>query len=113
MQKLIEGLLARIDADPAFFRLALMTQGSRAQGGEAVGNELALISLNVARLIRDLYVDGVSTGDFRALDPDIAVQLIGQQIYGAMSVRASEPFPQPAADIAASTSSFILHGLGA
>jgi TetR/AcrR family fatty acid metabolism transcriptional regulator len=113
LERLIEGLLARIDADPAFFRLALMTQGTGAQGGEAVGNELALISLNVARLMRDLYVDGVSSGEFRAQDPDEAVELIGQQIYGVMSVRAGEPFPRPAANVAARTCAFILHGLGA
>ncbi len=113
LERLIEGLLARIDADPAFFRLALTTQGTGAQGGEAVGNELALISLNVARLMRDLYVDGVATGAFRPVDPDEAVDLIGQQIYGAMSVRAGEPVPRPAREVAARTCWFILHGIGA
>ena len=37
-----------------------MTQGTVSQGGEAVGTELALIGLNIARLIHDLYVDGVA-----------------------------------------------------
>ena len=55
-------MLERIDDDPAFFRLALMTQGMVIQGGEAVGNELASIGLNIARLIRDLYDDGVASG---------------------------------------------------
>jgi hypothetical protein len=41
-----------------------------AQGGEAVGNELALIGLNIARLMRDLYVDGVATGTSGIGDPD-------------------------------------------
>src|ERR1700722_11909441 len=85
---LIEGMLERIDDDSAFFRLALVTQGSMNQSGEAVGNELALIGLNIARLIRDLYVDGQASGAFGDMDPDRATGLIGQQIYGAMSVRA-------------------------
>jgi AcrR family transcriptional regulator len=113
LELLLEGLLLRIDDDPAFFRLALMTQGTGIQGGEAVGNELALISLNVARLMQDLYVDGVEAGLFRSLDPDQAVGLIGQQIYGAMSVRSGEPMPRPAAEVAAQTCEFILRGLGA
>jgi AcrR family transcriptional regulator len=113
LERLIEGMLERIDDDPAFFRLALMTQGTVIQGGEAVGNELALIGLNIARLIHDLYVDGVSSGIFRDIDPDEAVNLIGQQIYGAMAVRAGEMFPQPAPAAAATICNFVVRGLGA
>jgi len=101
LERLIEGMLERIDADPAFFRLALVAQGSVSQGGEAVGTELAQIGLNIARLISDLYVEGVAAGTFRDIDPDQATALIGQQIYGAMSVRAGEPLPEPAAQVAA------------
>jgi TetR/AcrR family fatty acid metabolism transcriptional regulator len=113
LERLIEGMLERIDDDPAFFRLALTTQGAVAEGGEAVGSELALIGLSIARLMRDLYVDGVSAGTFRDGDPDDAVDLIGQQIYGAMAVRAGQPLPRPASEAAARTCAFILHGLGA
>jgi AcrR family transcriptional regulator len=112
LERLIEGMLERIDDDPAFFRLALVTQGSMTQGGEAVGTELAQIGLNIARLISDLYVEGVALGAFRDIDPDQATALIGQQIYGAMSVRAGEPMPDPAPVVAAATCAFILHGLG-
>jgi hypothetical protein len=106
-------MLARIDDDPAFFRLALVTQGTVSEGGEALGTELSLIGLNIARLMRDLYVGGVAGGTFRDIDPDQATAFIGQQIYGAMSVRAGEPLPAPAADVAAGISDFILRGLGA
>ena len=112
LERLIEGLLTRIDDDPAFFRLALMTQGSITLGSEAVGTELAAISLSIAGLMRDLYVDGVAAGVFRDIDPDEAVDLIGQQIYGAMTVRAGQPLPRPAGESAAKTCSFILSGLG-
>jgi hypothetical protein len=78
-----------------------------------VGSELALISLNIARLMRDLIVDGVSSGTFRDVDADMALSLIGQQIYGAMAVRAGETLPQPAASAAAQITTFILGGLGA
>ena len=113
LERLIQGMLERIDDDPAFFRLALMTQGTVTLGGEAVGNELALIGLNIARLIRDLYLEGVSSGVFRDIDADEAVNLVGQQIYGAMAVRAGETFPQPAAAAAATISAFVVRGLGA
>jgi AcrR family transcriptional regulator len=113
LERLIEGMLERIDDDPAFFRLALMTQGMVIQGGEAVGNELASIGLNIARLIRDLYDDGVASGIFRDIDPDEAVSLVGQQIYGAMSVRAGEILSPPASVAADRICTFILHGLGA
>jgi TetR/AcrR family fatty acid metabolism transcriptional regulator len=112
LERLIEGLLSRIDDDPAFFRLALMTQGSITMGSEAVGTELAAISLSIAGLMRDLYLDGVAAGVFADIDPDEAVGLIGQQIYGAMSVRSGEPLPRPTAEVAARTCSFILSGLG-
>jgi AcrR family transcriptional regulator len=113
LERLIEGMLERIDDDPAFFRLALVVQGSMSQGAAAVGTELAQIGLNIARLISDLYVEGVAMGSFRDIDPDQATALIGQQIYGAMSVRAGEPLPAPASVVAAATCEFILRGLGA
>jgi TetR/AcrR family fatty acid metabolism transcriptional regulator len=113
LRRLIEGMLERIDDDSAFFRLALVTQGSMNQSGEAVGNELALIGLNIARLIRDLYVDGQASGTFGDIDPDRATALIGQQIYGAMSVRAGEPVPDPPSVMAAEICGFILRGLAA
>ncbi len=113
LERLVEAMLIRIDDSPAFFRLALLTQGTVGQGGEAVGTELALIGLNIARLLTDLYNDGVASGDFRPMDPDLAVSLIGQQIYGAMSVRAAEPLPPDAADAATHIADFLLRGLGA
>jgi TetR/AcrR family fatty acid metabolism transcriptional regulator len=113
LQRLIEGMLERIDDDSAFFRLALVTQGSMNQSGEAVGNELALIGLNIARLIRDLYVEGQASGTFGDIDPDRATALIGQQIYGAISVRAGEPLPDPPSVVADEICGFILRGLGA
>ncbi len=112
LERLICELLARIDEHPAFFRLALLVQGTASGGGEAVGSELAIISLNVARIIRDLCVEGVAAGVFRPMDPDRATTLIGQQIYGTMSVRAGEPVTEPREKVAAETTDFILHGLG-
>ncbi len=112
LERLIEGMLERIDDDPAFFRLALVTQGTVGAGGEAMGTELSLIGLNIARLIHDLYVDGVANGTFRDLDTDQATGFIGQQIYGAVSVRAGEPIPAPAHEVAEGICDFIVRGLG-
>ena len=73
----------------------MLTQGMVIQGGEAVGTELALIGLNIARLIRDLYRRRRGRrASFGSMDPDGPVDLIGQQIYGAMAVRAAEVAPQ-------------------
>jgi hypothetical protein len=55
----------------------------------------------------------MSTGLFRAdLEMNRAVALIGQQIYGALAVRAGEPDPVPVDQASAEMSAFILHGLG-
>jgi AcrR family transcriptional regulator len=113
LELLVQEMLARIDDNPAFFRLALVTQGTPVQGAEAVGAELALISLDIARLIRDVYEDGVASGDFRPMGPDLATGLIGQQLYGAIAVRAAEPFPEPREQVSAAILEFILHGLSA
>ncbi|HEY5108162.1 MAG TPA: TetR/AcrR family transcriptional regulator [Acidimicrobiales bacterium] len=113
LERLIEEMLARVDDSPAFFRLALVTQGTPARGAEAVGNELALISLSIARLIRDLVVEGIERGEFRPMDPDLATTLIGQQVYGAMAVRAEDPAPLSRGQAAMETARFILHGLAA
>ncbi len=111
LSRLIDEMLARVDESPAFVRLALVTQGAAFGGAEAVGNELAVIGLAVAGLIRDLVVEGIERGDFRPIDPDLAITLIGQQVYGAMAVRAGDPAPAERSRVAADTAEFILHGL--
>lgn len=111
LRTLIEAMFDRLDDDPAFFRLALVTQGAVGAGGVAVGSELSLIGLDIARLLQDLYVEGVALGRFRSLDPDRATSLIGQQIYGAMSVRAGGPDPRPGAEAADEVSDFVIRAL--
>jgi len=113
LQILLTGVFEQLDDSPAFLRLALSTQESASQDGAAVGSELALIGLNVAGLLTELFEDGVASGLFRPIDSDLAITLIGQQIYGAMSVRAAEPLPRPRHEVAAEICDFIVHGLGA
>jgi AcrR family transcriptional regulator len=108
---LIVGIFEQLDESPAFLRLALATYEAVSSSGAAVDSELSLIGLDVAGRIRDLYEDGVASGEFRALDPDRAVTLIGQQIYGAMSVRAADPLPRPRETTAAEIADFLLRGL--
>jgi AcrR family transcriptional regulator len=112
LESLIGELLARVDDDRAFFRLALVIEGTLGRGAEGVGDELALLSLDIAELIREIYEDGVASGAFVAGDPVRATSLIGQQIFGAMAVRAADPLPEPRDAVAAETCAFLLRGMG-
>jgi AcrR family transcriptional regulator len=111
LRALVVAMLERIDDNPAFFRLALATQGLTGQEGTAVGAELAIIGLDVAGLIRDVIERGMRSGVFRLMDPDKATTFVGQQIYGAMSVRAGDPAPLSIGEAADELCGFLLHGL--
>jgi TetR/AcrR family fatty acid metabolism transcriptional regulator len=115
LRGLILGLLERIDESPAFFRLAMATQATTgADGSAAVGGALMMIGLDMIRVLEQLARAGVAAGDFRAdLDLERAVVLVGQQIYGALSVRAGEPDPIPAERAAEEICDFVRRGLGA
>jgi len=110
----IGGVLARVDESPAFFRLAMATQAtSGAAGAAAVGGALMMIGLDMMRVLDEIISAGIDDGLFRAdLKRDRAVSLIGQQIYGALSVRAGEPDPLPAKAASDEICAFIVHGLG-
>jgi AcrR family transcriptional regulator len=113
LRALLLGVLERVDESPAFFRLAMATQATGAAGSAAVGGALMWIGLDMIRVLEDLVADGVAAGQFRAgLDTDRAVVLVGQQIYGALSVRAGEPDPVPAALAADEICTFVCRGLG-
>jgi AcrR family transcriptional regulator len=114
LRVLIGGILERVDDSPAFFRLAMATQATAgAAGSEAVGGVLMMIGLDMMRLLDDIISAGMETGLFRAdLDTDRAVALIGQQIYGALSVRAGEQVPLPVDEASAEICRFVVHGLG-
>jgi AcrR family transcriptional regulator len=111
LRLLIVGIFEQLDESPAFLRLALATLEAVSPSGAAVGSELSIIGLDVAGRFRDLFEEGVASGEFRFLDPDRAVTLIGQQIYGAMSVRAAEPLPRPRDEAASEVCDFLVHGL--
>ncbi len=114
LRALILGLLERIDESPAFFRLAMATQATAdAAGSAAVGGALMMIGLDMIRVLEELVIAGSREGDFRAdLDPERAVVLVGQQIFGALSVRAGEPDPIPAGRAADEICDFVRRGLG-
>jgi AcrR family transcriptional regulator len=111
LRTLVLGMLERIDDNPAFFRLTIATQGVPSQVASTVGAELELIGLDVAGLIRDVIEQGTRSGDFRLLDADKAMTFVGQQLYGAMSVRAGEPRPAPIEEAADELCTFLLYGL--
>jgi TetR/AcrR family fatty acid metabolism transcriptional regulator len=111
LRAVILGIFEQLDSNPAFVRLALATYGTVSSGGAAVDSALSLVGLAVVERTRELFDDGVAAGVFRPLDPDRAVALIGQQIYGAMSVRAADPLPLPREEAATEISDFVLRGL--
>ena len=72
-----------------------------------------MIGLDMMRLLDDIISAGIVTGDFRPdLDKERAVVLIGQQIYGALSVRAGDPDPVSLTQASEEICTFVLHGLG-
>jgi TetR/AcrR family transcriptional regulator len=107
----ILGIFEQVDSNPAFVRLALATYEALSPTGAAIGSELSLIGLDVISRTRALIEEGMASGAFRSFDPDRAVTLIGQQIYGAMSVRAADPLPRPRHEAADEITDFLLHGL--
>jgi len=104
----------RIDESPAFFRLAMATQATTGSAGSAaVGGTLMLIGLDMMGLLAEIISSGVDEGIFRPdLDPERALVLIGQHLYGALSVRAGEPDPIPAEQASNEICDFIVRGLG-
>jgi AcrR family transcriptional regulator len=108
------GVLGRIDESPAFFRLAMATQSTvGAAGSAAVGGALMMIGLDMIRLLEDIVASGVASGVFRSdIDKERSIALIGQQMYGALSVRAGEPESIPVEQAADEICQFILRGLG-
>ena len=107
----VRAMLARIDESPAFFRLAMAVHASAGDTGAAIDAELATIGLDMARLLEDLVRQGTEQGVFGAIDPPRAAALIGQQLYGAMSVRAGDPAPLPLGEAAGEICEFLLCGL--
>jgi hypothetical protein len=84
-----------------------------AAGSAAVGGALMWIGLDVIRLLEEIVDSGIGAGLFRPdVDRDRAVVLIGQQIYGALSVRAGEPEPVPVGQATAEICAFVVRGLG-
>jgi AcrR family transcriptional regulator len=114
LRTIIRGVLERIDESPAFFRLAMATHATdTAAGSAAVGGALMLIGLDMIRLLEGVVADGVESGVFRPdVAQDRAVVLIGQLMYGTISVRADEPDPVPVDQAADELCTFIERGLG-
>jgi TetR/AcrR family fatty acid metabolism transcriptional regulator len=112
LRAVVAGLIERIDENPAFFRLAVATQatGNR-PGADALDAELLLIGLDMARILEHLVHEGIDQGLFGPIDPARAAALLGQQILGALSVRAGDPSPLPLDQATDEICDFVLNGL--
>ena len=112
LRGIIESLVVVVDRDVKFFRLVLAAETQATVEGAALGALLATIGLSVNDAVTEILVSGEAQGLF-APGAQNAADLIGQQIYGAIAVRAGEPLPRPRAEAAADIVGFILHGLAA
>jgi len=110
---LFDALLSTIDLQPAFFRLALATQGAPGQAGEAVAKQLSLIGLEMSAMLIDIIDEGTRRGTWSVTAPERVAVLIGQQIYGALAVRAGEADPESSEVAAEELSRFVISGLRA
>jgi len=111
LRAVIRGLLERMDDNAAFFRLAMATQGSASNSGAALDAELAQIGLHMAGILENLVRQGQEQGIFRHLEPDRAAALIGQQVFGAMQVRAGDPAPMALDTTVDEVCDFVLRAL--
>jgi len=111
LRAVIRGLLERLDDNAAFFRLAMATQGSPSNAAAALDAELAQIGLHMAGILEDVVRQGTEEGLFRAIDPGRAAALIGQQVFGAMQVRAGDPAPLALDAAVDEVCDFVLHAL--
>jgi len=111
LRAVIGGLLERMDDNAAFFRLAMATQGSQSNAGAALDAELAQIGLHMAGILEELVRQGQDERIFRHIDPDRAAALIGQQVFGAMQVRAGDPAPVALQTAVDEVSDFVLRAL--
>jgi AcrR family transcriptional regulator len=114
LRSVIAGLLDRVDESPAFFRLAMATQSTMgAAGSAAVGGVLMMIGLDMMRFLESILSAGIETGIFRPdLDRDRMTVLMGQQLYGALSVRAGDPDPISVSRASDEICDFVLRGMG-
>jgi len=55
--------------------------------------ELGIIGAEVANQLTEILVDGQKHGLWKISNIEQSVTLLGQQIYGALLVRASQPAP--------------------
>ncbi len=93
LRGLVRSMLEVVDQSPAFFRLAMAAQTLSDGAGVEVAAELSHIGLEMAELVEELMAQGVAEGIFRPMHPGWAGKLIGQQLFGAMTVRAADPAP--------------------
>jgi len=113
LRAVVRGLLERIDEDPVFFALTVAFLGAGDGAGDPVDAQLLLIGLDVSRMLVDLVAEGVRTGRFGPIDPARGAALIGQQIWGALAVRADDPTPLPLDEAVDEITGFVLRGLAA
>lgn len=108
---IVAALFSAIDGHPAFFRLALAAQASPGDAGLAIAARLGSIGDEVGGAIAKIIEEGNRSGTWEVADARRASEHVGQQIYGALSVRASLPIPSPSDEAAAELVDFVVDGL--
>lgn len=107
----LEAILGYVDENRAFFRAVMAVQGLDAFfGGGGASAELAgLREESRARLARILR-EGLESGELAGLDPEVAGELLGTLLYGALMRRSHAAGEVPAAQEARRLAHLFLHG---
>ena len=107
----LEATLGYIGENRAFFRAVMAVQGLDAFFGDGGASaELATLREESRIMLDGILREGVESGELPALDLDVAGELLGTLLYGALMRRSHAPLSAPAGQEARRLAHLFLYG---